>query len=88
MWRLSYPVDSITLRLLVHDFLDRRGKCVKKLKNDLPGREFEYNSSGVINAYVDEHEKELAVVQPSNIINYDESNFANERRRRKVIMRQ
>ena len=33
------PIDSITLRLLVKEFLDRRGKNIKKFNENLPGRD-------------------------------------------------
>lgn len=36
----GYPIDSTTLRLLVKDFLDRRGKEVKRFKDNLPGHDF------------------------------------------------
>lgn len=39
----GYPVDIITLRLLIKDYLDRQGKRVKKFKENLPGRDFVYS---------------------------------------------
>lgn len=36
----GYPIDSLTLRLLVKDFLDRQGKKVSKFKNNTPGPDF------------------------------------------------
>ncbi|KAJ8892049.1 hypothetical protein PR048_004616 [Dryococelus australis] len=68
-----YTVDSITLWLLVKDFLDRRVRAAVSPK--------------VINSYFDELEKELAGIPPSNIIYYDESNLTDEPGRCKVIIR-
>ncbi|XP_046684451.1 MFS-type transporter clz9-like [Homalodisca vitripennis] len=39
----GYPIDSITLRLLVKEYLDRRGKTVIKFKDNLPGKDFVYS---------------------------------------------
>ena len=36
----GYPVDSLTLRLLVKDFLERQGKPVYKFKDNTPGPDF------------------------------------------------
>lgn len=36
----GYPVDSLTLRLLVKEYLDRQGKQVRKFKNNMPGPDF------------------------------------------------
>lgn len=38
----GYPIDPLTLRLLVKDYLDRQGKTVPKFKDNLPGRDFVY----------------------------------------------
>lgn len=38
----GYPIDPLTLRLLVKDYLDRQGKTVRKFKDKLPGRDFVY----------------------------------------------
>lgn len=56
----GYPVDSVTLRLLVKDFLDRRGKCVRRFKNNLPGRDFVYS-------FVRRHKDMLALRMCQNI---------------------
>lgn len=38
----GYPLDSLTLRLLVKDFLERQGKRVPKFKDNIPGRDWVY----------------------------------------------
>uniref|UniRef100_A0A1B6GCB9 DDE-1 domain-containing protein n=1 Tax=Cuerna arida TaxID=1464854 RepID=A0A1B6GCB9_9HEMI len=107
----GYPIDSFTLRLLVKDFLDRKGKNVKKFKNNLPGKDFVYSflqrykvelshrlcqnikrsraeiSEEVINDYFDNLQTELKDVPASNIVNYDETNLADDPGRKKVITR-
>lgn len=36
----GYPVDSLTLRLIVKDSLEKQGKQVRKFKNNTPGPDF------------------------------------------------
>lgn len=36
----GYPIDSLTLRLLVKDYLERQGKIVRQFKNNCPGTDF------------------------------------------------
>lgn len=56
----GYPIDSTTLRLLVKDFLDRRGKEVKRFKDNLPGRDF-------VESFMRRHKDQLAVRMCQNI---------------------
>ncbi|XP_063221130.1 uncharacterized protein LOC134530328 [Bacillus rossius redtenbacheri] len=56
----GYPIDSTTLRLLVKDFLDSRGKEVKRFKNNLPGRDF-------VVSFIRRHKDQLAVRMCQNI---------------------
>lgn len=56
----GYPIDSITLRLLVKDFLDRSGRIVKKFKDNLPGRDYVYG-------FLQRHRDELAIRICQNI---------------------
>lgn len=56
----GYPIESITLRLLVKDILDRSEWIVKKFKDYLPGRDLVY---GVIQR----HWYELAIRMYQNI---------------------
>lgn len=39
----GYPLDSLTLRLLVKDFLERQGRRVPKFKDNTPGRDWVYS---------------------------------------------
>ena len=54
------PIDTTTLRLLVKDFLDRRGKEVKRFKDNLPGRDF-------VESFIKRHKEQLAVRMCQNI---------------------
>lgn len=54
------PIESITLRLLVKEFLDRSGRIVKKFKDNLPGRDFVYG-------FLQRHRDELAIRMCQNI---------------------
>lgn len=36
----GYPIDSLTLRLLVKDYLEKQGKKVRQFKNNCPGPDF------------------------------------------------
>lgn len=36
----GYPIDSLTLRLLIKDYLERQGRQVKKFKHNMPGPDF------------------------------------------------
>lgn len=56
----GFPLDMITLRLLVKDFLDRKGKSVKKFKDNLPGRDFVYS-------FLNRHRKNLSSRMCQNI---------------------
>lgn len=56
----GYPVDSITLRLLVKEFLDRQGKINRKFKNNLPGKDFVYS-------LLNRHKTELSLRMCQNI---------------------
>lgn len=56
----GYPTESITLRLLVKEFLDRSGRIVKKFKDNLPGREIVYG-------FLQRHRDELAIRMCQNI---------------------
>lgn len=56
----GYPIDSTTLRLLVKDFLDRRGKVVKRFKDNVPGRDF-------VESFLRRHRESLAVRMCQNI---------------------
>ena len=56
----GYPIDTTTLRLLVKDFLDRRGKEVKRFKDNLPGRDF-------VESFIKRHKEQLAVRMCQNI---------------------
>ncbi|XP_065642689.1 uncharacterized protein LOC136074311 [Hydra vulgaris] len=56
----GYPIDTTTLRLLVKDFLDRRGKEVKRFKDKLPGRDF-------VESFIKRHKEQLAVRMCQNI---------------------
>lgn len=38
----GYPIDPLTFRLLVKDFIDRQGKTVPKFKDNLPGPDFTF----------------------------------------------
>lgn len=53
-------MDSITFRLLVKEFVDRRGKIVKKFKDNLPGRDFVYS-------FIRRHKNDLALRFCQNI---------------------
>lgn len=55
----GYPIDPVTLRLLVKEFLDRQGK-VTKFKNNLPGRDFVYG-------FLKRHSKSLSARMCQNI---------------------
>lgn len=39
----GYPLDHYDLRVIVKNYLDGRGKTVKKFKNNMPGYEFAYH---------------------------------------------
>lgn len=56
----GYPIDTTTLRFLVKDFLDRRGKEVKRFKDNLPGRDF-------VESFLKRHKDQLAVRMCQNI---------------------
>lgn len=56
----GYPVDMITLRLLIKEFLDRQGKSVKRFKENLPGRDFVYS-------FLNRHRKDLPARMCQNI---------------------
>lgn len=36
----GYPVDTLTFRLLVKEYLEKRGRQVTKFKNNMPGPDF------------------------------------------------
>lgn len=50
----GFPIDTTTLQLLVKDFLDRRGKEVKRFKDNFPGRDF-------FESFLKRHKDQLAV---------------------------
>lgn len=39
----GYPIEPITLRMLIKEFVDRQGKVVPRFKNNMPGPDFVYN---------------------------------------------
>lgn len=107
----GYPIDKYTLRLFVKDYLERRGKTLKKFRNNMPGPEWVYSflkrhkdrlavrmcqnikrarakvSPQIITQYFDNLKPELEGIPDSNIINYDETNLADDPGRKKVIMK-
>lgn len=56
----GYPLDSLTLRLIVKDFLERQGKTVPKFKDNTPGRDFVYS-------FLDRHKEALSARMCQNI---------------------
>lgn len=49
----GYPLDALTLRMLVKQYLDEIGKNVKKFKNNIPGRDWAYS-------FLRRHKKEIS----------------------------
>lgn len=56
----GYPIEPVTLRLLIKEFLDRQGKVVRTFKNNLPGRDFVYR-------FLKRHSKSLSARMCQNI---------------------
>lgn len=56
----GYPIEPVTLRLLIKEFLDRQGKVVRTFKNNLPGRDFVYG-------FLKRHSKSLSARMCQNI---------------------
>lgn len=56
----GYPIDPITFRLLVKDFLDRQGKNVPRFKDNMPGTDFVYS-------FLKRHSKQLSARMCQNI---------------------
>ncbi|XP_063232409.1 uncharacterized protein LOC134536584 [Bacillus rossius redtenbacheri] len=56
----GYPLDSLTLRLIVKDFLERQGKNVPRFKDNTPGRDFVYS-------FLERHKEALSARMCQNI---------------------
>lgn len=56
----GYPIDAITLRLLIKDYIDKQGKTVPKFKNNLPGPDF-------VCSFLKRHKEELSARMCQNI---------------------
>ena len=39
----GYPIDTLSLRMIVKEFLDSREKKIVRFKDNLPGKEFIYS---------------------------------------------
>ena len=66
-------------------FLRRHNLVLRKADNVKPAR-FEISDT-VVNVWFDKFEKDLDGVAPSNIFNYDETNFSDDPSRKKCIVR-
>lgn len=56
----GYPIDVLNLRVIIKEFLDRKGKHVTKFKSNLPGKEFIYS-------FLKRHKNELSHRMCQNI---------------------
>lgn len=56
----GYPIDSITLRLLIKDYIDRQGKTVPKFRDNMPGPDFVYS-------FLERHKNKLSARMCQNI---------------------
>ncbi len=34
------PIDAFDLRMVIHNYLEQKGKTIKKFRNNIPGRDF------------------------------------------------
>lgn len=56
----GYPIDSITLRLLVKEYIDKQGRTVPKFNNNMPGPDF-------VHSFLERNKKELSARMCQNI---------------------
>lgn len=56
----GYPIDSITLRLLVKEYIDKQGRTVPKFNNNIPGPDF-------VHSFLERNKKELSAHMCQNI---------------------
>lgn len=104
----GFPLSPYDVRMIVKQYLDRRGVNIKKFRDNLPGHDWVKSflsrhrnlttrfcqnikrcraqvSEGTLMEYFRELRTSLENVDPSLIINYDETNFSNDPGKVKVI---
>ncbi|KAF2899780.1 hypothetical protein ILUMI_06401 [Ignelater luminosus] len=86
----GFPLTTLDIRLIVKSYMDQHGYTEPMFKNNLPGYDWVkafIMDSEMINKYFDEVEITLNGVEPHLIINYDETNFTDDPKKTKVIVR-
>ena len=107
----GYPLTTLDVRMVVRDYLHRRGRSCPGFKDNLPGKEWvrlflkrrrniltnrlcqnisnrrASLSADLINQYFDNLAKEITLVPPTHIINYDETNLTDDPGQKKCIFR-
>ncbi|KAL0811977.1 hypothetical protein ABMA28_009375 [Loxostege sticticalis] len=83
----GYPMDSLDLRYIIKMYLDQLGLPINDLK--ITSRGLILSRAAVspetITSFFEELEKSLVDVPVTNIINYDETNLADDPGRRKIL---
>ncbi|KAJ0169683.1 hypothetical protein K1T71_014868 [Dendrolimus kikuchii] len=76
----GFPLDSTDLRVFAQNYLNKIGKTLYSLKDNMPGVDWARN-------FINRHKSEISNLTPDCIINYDETNLTDDPGNKKYLFK-